>query len=89
MKYKIEKKHGQCSFEEYDNVRHEKCNCMKDSTVTVGRKYVCNYHLPHVLMVDSKPEMENSNGKIVKFKSDFISLAKGEKIKKHQLLMEF
>jgi hypothetical protein len=62
---------------------------MADATVTVGRKYVCNYHLSHVLMTDAKPELENENGKAVKFKSDFIALAKGEKIKKHQLLMEF
>lgn len=89
MKYKINKKHGQCQFEEYDNEKKEICNCMADSIVTAGRKYVCSYHLPHVLMTDAKPELENMNGKAVKFKSDFISLAKGEKIKKCQLLMEF
>lgn len=89
MKYKIMQKRGGCAFEEYDNQKKEICNCGKESNIKVGHKFICLYHLPHIMMSDAKPEMEAANGKTVKFKQDFLKLANGEKVEHEQLLMDF
>lgn len=89
MKYKILNKEGNCVFEEYDNISNKMTTCNCKAKVKVGNKYVCNNHLSHVMMTDAKPEMEDSNGKIVKFKSDFLKLTKDIEIKERQLTMEF
>ncbi len=89
MKYKILTKEGQCSFKEYDKSINDLIPCGCETNIKVGNNWICKAHLPSAFLRDSKPEMEDKEGKHVKFREDFIKLAKGEELNIEQVEMEF
>jgi hypothetical protein len=89
MKYLITDKENGCAFEEYNHDHNEMTCCRAKTKIKVGNRYVCVYHLSHVLLTDKAPEMKGLDGNHIPFVSDFISLAKGEKVKSQQLDMDF